>query len=86
VPYPDQVRQRFSLWQAQQANKGRTFTPDQTRWLEMIRDHIATSLEVTPEDFDYTPFVAEGGLGRAREVFGPGLNSLLEELQRELSA
>jgi type I restriction enzyme R subunit len=86
VPYPDQVRQRFSVWQAQQANKGRTFTPDQTRWLEMIRDHIATSLEVTPEDFDYTPFASEGGLGRAREVFGADFTALLDELNGSLSA
>ena len=43
------------------------------RWLEMIRDHVATSLEMTVEDFDYAPFAQEGGLGRAAQVFGEEL-------------
>jgi len=29
------------------------FTPEQLRWLEMIRDHIAANLSIEAEDFDY---------------------------------
>src|SRR5438034_7728970 len=40
------------IWMAQQATGGRQFTEQQMRWLEMIRDHVATSLEIGIEDFD----------------------------------
>jgi type I restriction enzyme, R subunit len=36
----------------------------------MMRDHIATSLEMTVEDLDYAPFAEAGGLGKAAQVFG----------------
>jgi type I restriction enzyme R subunit len=52
----------------------------------MIRDHVATSLEITVDDFDLTPFTEEGGLGRAAQVFGPELRPLLDELNEALVA
>jgi type I restriction enzyme R subunit len=88
APYPDHVQGRFDGWLLQQENRGRRFTPQQKKWLEMIRDHIATSLEMDIDDFGYTPFVEQGGLGRAVEVFGgpPALRSVLDELNQELAA
>ncbi len=86
VPYPEQVRRRFDSWRAQQAQRGRSFTAEQVRWLEMIRDHVATSLEMTVDDFDLTPFTEQGGLGRASQVFGADLRPLLEELNEVLVA
>ncbi len=86
IPYAEQVRQRFQNWLAQQANMGHQFTAQQIRWLEMIRDHIATSLEIEIEDFDYAPFAEEGGLGRASQVFGKDLAPLLKELNEVLAA
>ena len=86
VPHADRVRARFDNWIAQQANRGRQFTGQQVRWLTMMRDHIATSLEIGIEDFDDVPFVQEGGLGRAKQVFGEGLGSLLRELNEVLAA
>ena len=85
-PFAEQVRERFEHWMAQQANRGRTFTDQQRRWLEMMRDHIATSLEIGLDDLDYTPFSAEGGLGRAQQVFGGDLDGVLKELNRALAA
>ena len=64
VPFGEQVRERFDHWLAQQRNQGVTSHPEQLRWLEMMRDHIATSLEMTVDDLDYAPFAEEGGLGR----------------------
>ena len=64
MPFGEQVRERFDEWMAQQENRGRAFTPEQRRWLEMMRDHIATSLEMTVEDLDYAPFAEEGGRGQ----------------------
>jgi type I restriction enzyme R subunit len=86
VPFGDQVRERFERWMAQQRDGGRAFTVDQRRWLEMMRDHIATSLEMTVEDLDFAPFAEEGGRGRAAQVFGEDLGSLLDELNEALAA
>ena len=86
VPYGDQVRARFDEWLAQQENRGRAFTPEQRRWLEMMRDHIATSLEMTVEDLDYAPFAEAGGRGKAAQVFGEGLREVLDELNGVLAA
>ena len=80
VPYPEDVQVRFEQWMATQELRGRSFTDEQRTWLEMIRDHIAQSLEIDLGDFDFTPFNAEGGLGKARELFGTELKALMDEL------
>jgi type I restriction enzyme R subunit len=86
VPFQNEVQERFVNWRAQQENKGRKFSPEQVKWLEMMKDHIANSIEMELEDFDLVPFAEEGGLGKARQVFGAELKPLLEELNRELAA
>jgi type I restriction enzyme R subunit len=86
VPHADRVRARFASWMAQQTTRGRQFTQQQVRWLEMIRDHVAMSLEIAVEDFDDVPFVQEGGRGRANEVFGNELEPLLREVNEVLAA
>ena len=86
VPFGEQVGERFTNWLAQQETTGRSFTDEQRRWLEMMRDHVATSLEIEVEDFDYAPFAEEGGLGRAQQVFGDQLRPILNELNKALAA
>ena len=86
VPYPKQVAARYAAWLAQQEADGRRFTDEQRRWLEMIRDHIAASLRIGIDDFEYAPFNQRGGGGRAYEVFGDELEPLLEELNEVLAA
>jgi type I restriction enzyme R subunit len=86
VPYPELVDERFQAWQLAQENAGRTFTPAQLAWLERIRDHVAASLAISAEDFDYTPFVEHGGIGKAYELFGDELTPLLDELNEALAA
>lgn len=86
VPFPEHVNERFSGWLLQQKQAGRIFTLEQTQWLERIRDHIAASLTISTDDFQYTPFSQHGGLGKAYEVFGDGLNPLLDELNETLAA
>ena len=85
-PYSDEVRERFDSWMAQQGNKGRKFTQQQVGWLEMMRDHIATSVEVELDDFDFTPFIEAGGLGTATQVFGKELLVILREINEALAA
>ncbi|MCB9663437.1 MAG: DEAD/DEAH box helicase family protein [Alphaproteobacteria bacterium] len=86
VPFADQVQARFDNWLAQQGNKGRTFTGEQVRWLEMIRDRIASDVEMRKDDLEDVPFVQEGGLGRAFQLFGSELDGIVAELNEELVA
>jgi type I restriction enzyme, R subunit len=86
VAYPEKVGQRFDAWMAQQRQAGAAFTREQVQWLERIRDHIAASLAISPDDLQYAPFSAHGGLGKAYEVFGDRLNPLLDELNEALAA
>jgi len=86
VPYTDQVRERYVAWLLQQENAGRVFTAEQLVWLERIRDHVAASLGIALADFGYTPFAEAGGLGKAAQVFGDGLGSLLDEINGVLAA
>lgn len=86
VPYADQVRLRFENWLAQQNTAGRSFTDEQSHWLVMMRDHVAQSLEIDVEDFDLTPFVEQGGLGKASKLFGKDLPKIVRELNEVLAA
>jgi type I restriction enzyme R subunit len=86
IPYPEQVNARFAAWLAQQEVNGRAFTAEQRSWLEAIRDHVAASLRIEPDDFEYAPFAQRGGIGRVYEVFGPEWPQLLEELNEVLAA
>jgi len=55
-------------------------------WLNLIRDHTATSRSIEPNDFDYSPFSQRGGLGKAQQLLGGQLPSLLDELKEVLAA
>ena len=85
-PFHEHVNERFAHWMAEQEKKGRGFTDEQRQWLEAIRDHIAASLEIGPDDFDYVPFFQRGGFGKARQTFGNDLESILNELNQVLAA
>ncbi len=86
APYPEVVRERFDTWLAEQEGAGRRFSGEQLHWLEAIRDHIATSLRIEREDFQYTPFVERGGLGQFYEVFGEEMDRVLDEMNEVLAA
>lgn len=86
VPFPERVERKFRVWLQQQETAGRRFTESQRKWLEMMRDHIGTSLAVEMDDFSYTPFVGEGGLGKARQIFGEELGDVMRELNEVLAA
>ncbi len=86
VPFPERVNANFKAWLAQQAQAGKPFTPEQLHWLEMIRDHIAANLGIVTDDFEYSPFAQEGGMGRVHQLFGAELPKVLEAMNRELAA
>jgi type I restriction enzyme R subunit len=86
APFADSVMERYDQWLQQKEAAGFAFTPEQRAWLALIRDHIATSLSIEPEDFEYAPFSHRGGLGKAHQLFGAELPRLLEELNEVLAA
>ncbi len=85
-PFPETVERRFAWWVQDQKAAGREFSEEQLRWLEMIKDHIAASLAIEPEDFENTPFYQKGGPVRAHQLFGEELNDILGELNDTLAA
>jgi len=86
IPFPERVNANFKAWLASQESSGKTFTEEQRRWLEMIRDHIAASLGIELDDFELSPFSQHGGLGKVYQLFGDKLNSMIEELNETLAA
>jgi type I restriction enzyme R subunit len=85
-PFAESVTERFNDWLTDKATGGVTFQPEQLAWLNLIRDHIATSLSIEADDFDYAPFSQRGGLGKAHQLFGEQLPKLLDELNEVLAA
>jgi len=97
IPFPERVNANFKAWLASQQSlpplppgegggEGSRFTPEQLKWLEMIRDHIAANLGIEPDDFNYVPFVQQGGLGRVHQLFGERLTPIIDDLNKVLVA
>jgi type I restriction enzyme, R subunit len=85
-PYSQSVEERYAAWLAEKSAAGACFTADQQRWLDAIKNHIAASLRIEADDFDNAPFAQLGGLGKAHQLFGDQLPSLLSELNDRLAA
>ena len=86
VPIGVQVEERYGEWLVEQEEAGVTFNADQRKWLDAIKDHIASSLSIDEDSFDSVPFNQFGGLGKAYELFGDKLPALIEELNARLAA
>jgi type I restriction enzyme R subunit len=85
VPYREEVRDRYVQWLAAH-DADNAFTAEQREWLDRMAEHIATSLAIEPSDFETGWFGQSGSLGRAHQLFGSDLGSLLEELNETLAA
>ncbi|MFZ1937064.1 MAG: DEAD/DEAH box helicase family protein [Thermoguttaceae bacterium] len=86
VPVGMTVEERYGQWLTRQTEAGVTFTAEQRKWLDAIKNHIASSLHIEQDNFDDLPFNQMGGLGRAYEFFGDGLSGILEALNEGLAA
>ena len=80
------VEERYQEWLDEKEKSGVTFTTDQKKWLDAIKDHIASSLAIEQDDLEEVPFNTIGGLGRAYELFGDKLAPILDELNMRLAA
>ena len=86
-PFGTKVEQHFNLWIGRQKKAGREFTDEQIGWLRAIASYIAANAEVTKEDFMTAPaFADQGGVLKAKELFGKDLDTLMDELQLALVA
>lgn len=85
-PFADKVNYNFMEWTLRRNAGSVHFTEEQMEWLRLIKDHIISSLSVTPEDLDLNPFDRKGGLGRFYAVFGKDYKAILQEMNTELVA
>ena len=85
-PFADRVNYNFMQWTLRRNAGPVHFSEEQMVWLRLIKDHIAVSLSIEPEDLDLNPFDHQGGLGRFYEVFGDEYEATLEEMNITLVA
>ena len=78
-PFKVVINRNFDEWL-----EGRSFNSEQYEWLEMIRDHIATSLDIQMSDFEYTPFSELGNGARVYQLFRDDLSEILRDLTEKL--
>ncbi len=75
-PFSDEVDKRFQDWIFRHnAQRATAFTPEQTEWLRLMKDHIASSCCISREDFDYAELADKGGLQKAWGLFGKELDT-----------
>ena len=86
-PFADQVNLRFQSWIFRHnAQRATAFTPEQTDWLRLMKDHIAASGCIARSDFDYGELAAGGGLQKVWGVFDSPLDGLMSEMNEALVA
>ena len=84
-PFPETVEERFGDWMNSAEGAGQKFTPEQRLWLEMIKNHIATSVAIEMEDLELAPFYERGGPLKAYKLFGEELGRIMNELNEALA-
>jgi type I restriction enzyme R subunit len=60
---------------------------EQKTWLGYIREHLVINLAIEKEVFDLVPVLERrGGLAKAQKIFGPVLDSIIDEINYKLAA
>ena len=85
--YDKTVDKNFQDWIfAKNAGKHNAFTEAQMQWLRMMKDYVANSFSIDKDDFDLSPFNAEGGLSKMWQLFGEETDKIINELNEVLAA
>lgn len=71
---------RFNLWRGRQIKKGITFSEEQDRFLEIIKDYIISNAYIENLNDIQEICYDEGGIFRAKELFDENLESLIEDI------
>jgi len=86
APFSEIVNRNFKDWVFRKNAGHIQFSEEQMEWLRMIKDHIMTSMKITQDSFNFTPFDALGGIGKFYQEFGEDYDKILEELNEVLVA
>jgi len=86
TPYDKTVDKNFQQWLFKKQAGTLKFSKEQMDWLYMLKEQIATSVHMDIEDLDLTPFDAKGGRGKMWQLFGEGMNVIIDELNEALAA
>lgn len=85
--FATRVKLNFKNWIFKRnSSQGYQFNEEQTYWLQMIRDHIISSLSIEEDDFEYAPFDTLGGLGKYYKLFKNDYLNILNEMNVALVA
>jgi type I restriction enzyme R subunit len=84
-PFDATVRRNYRDWILKK-NAGQPFTESQIAFLQLIRDHVMASFRFERDDLDYAPFNAQGGLGKMFQLFGDGMDGMINEMNQALTA
>ena len=84
IPFPDAVEQNYQEWLQRQEQQGTKFTKQQIAWLEMIKHHLIGSLSIELKDLQDAPFQQQGGIIKARQLFGQEISGILREMNTVL--
>ena len=85
--YDKTVDKNFQEWIfTKNAGQHNAFTEAQMQWLRMMKDYVANSFSIDKDDFDLTPFNAEGGLSKMWKLFGEETDRIINELNEVLAA
>ena len=84
--YDSTVNRNFQNWVFRKQAGSLKFSEEQMDCLRMMKDTIARSIHLDRDDFDLSPFIEHGGLGRVWNLFNDQTFSLIEELNESLAA
>ncbi|MFN7911167.1 MAG: DEAD/DEAH box helicase family protein [Bacteroidota bacterium] len=85
--YDKTVDKNFADWVwKKQAGNAPKFSEEQMQWLRMMKDYIANSFNLEKDDFDLSPFNAQGGLSKLWQLFGEQSDEIIDELNSILAA
>lgn len=83
----ERIRRNFQEWiMKHHSGGGQKFNKEQMEWLHMLRDHAITSFRIEKDALELSPFDAKGGLGKMFQLFGDGMDALIDELNVRLAA
>lgn len=79
----ERVERAFDAWMQETDT---SFTQEERRWLDQIKEHFKQEEKIKSEDFQWIPFSRMGGWTAAAEAFGgeDELAALLDELNEEV--
>jgi type I restriction enzyme R subunit len=88
APFAPDVNRNFELWLGREKKAGRDYTEAQMEWLRLMKDWVASNVELTMDDLrEASDFSSRGGTARARALFGAErLPALVDDLTDALVA